>query len=634
MGAPFHAALLLGIALASGLASAQTTAPKRRIAAGIVEGAAGPLAGATVTLVGHQTGALFDGDVDVVEAQTDENGRWRASLIAGMPYFGYAAGPWVEGSCELSTVRGWFGAGAIVDFVCASRVNARTIDVRGAESWLARPGYRIAARPFVATNGPQVFLPFAIPLARAEDRLWAYPRAPMGRIEVQDERGFAVWRSDQSVESMADFAMSPPAEFACDVVDEAGAPIAGAKVFLRGDGLYDSGIDGIETTRVFPLRLLATTGADGRGRMVLPMTMPLLSPPTSPNRMFVARAPGYAEQVCGARGNDVFVDGERHQGAVIDVLRFRLVKSAPLLSATKKLGEGARVQLRQVAKLRVGKDVFLHDNRSSSATIGPDGSLSMEGVDPDLHMSQWIVHPSVSEPPIALAMREGSAKVADFEDGLLQLGTVEIEAIDERAGPASGQCVYARREFEDPDQGNVYGSIRYVTDSGGKVKASLREGWWLFLAITPQGYAAARVDVAAGGEHAVALRGKPWPLMRGVVHDAAGAPIAGATFSLRPNWNISRSLSGLDWMIARWSLRMLPALSLTVRSAQDGSFAVALPAHGVLAAQIEPDAQNERFPTRMYEEPPRYSVMVSARGKRSVVIDAAAGDESVKVVLR
>ena len=264
------AAVLLGVLSVLPAAIAQAPSPQRRAAVGIVEGSEGPLAGASVTLVGHHTGATFENDVDLVEVKTDDNGRWRASLLVGMPYFGFAAGPWLDGQCELSSVRGWFGAGAIVEFVCTSRVNARTIDVRGAESWLSRPGYRVAARPYLATGGPQICMPISLPLTRTEDRVFAYPRAPFGRVEVQDERGLPVWRSEQSVESMTNFAMSPPSEFACEVVDEAGAPIAGATVHMRGEGIYDSGVDGLETTRVFPTRLVATTGADGRARMLLP----------------------------------------------------------------------------------------------------------------------------------------------------------------------------------------------------------------------------------------------------------------------------------------------------------------------------------------------------------------------------
>ena len=87
------AAVLLGVTFALPAVFAQAPSPQRRAAVGVVEGSAGPLAGASVTLVGHHTGAMFDGDVDLIEVKADDNGRWRANLFVGMPYFGFAAGP-------------------------------------------------------------------------------------------------------------------------------------------------------------------------------------------------------------------------------------------------------------------------------------------------------------------------------------------------------------------------------------------------------------------------------------------------------------------------------------------------------------------------------------------------------------
>jgi hypothetical protein len=141
------------------------------------------------------------------------------------------------------------------------------------------------------------------------------------------------------------------------------------------------------------------------------------------------------------------------------------------------------------------------------------------------------------------------------------------------------------------------------------------------------------VSVEAGVAHKVELRLKPWPVMRGFVCDEAGAPIAGATFSLRPNWNIRRSLTGIEWMIARWSMRLLPTLSQRVRSEQDGTFAVALPAHDLKLQDADEGNVPNGFAPRRESETPHYSVLVSAKGKRSVVVSAAVGDEPLKVVL-
>jgi hypothetical protein len=102
---------------------------------------------------------------------------------------------------------------------------------------------------------------------------------------------------------------------------------------------------------------------------------------------------------------------------------------------------------------------------------------------------------------------------------------------------------------------------------------------------------------------------------------------------LRPNWNIRRSLTGIEWMIARWSMRLLPTLSQRVRSEQDGTFAVALPAHDLKLQDADEGNVPDGFAPRRESESPHYSILVSAKGKRSVVVSAAVGDEPLKVVL-
>src|SRR5262245_47122084 len=95
-------------------AVAQGHAQKPRL--GQVRGPDGPLAAATVTLVG--IGSWFDPTLDaadVVEVATDARGFFRANARPGLPYAAFAAGPPdARGARARSPIDGWFGAGATI----------------------------------------------------------------------------------------------------------------------------------------------------------------------------------------------------------------------------------------------------------------------------------------------------------------------------------------------------------------------------------------------------------------------------------------------------------------------------------------------------------------------------------------
>ncbi len=621
-------------------------APMRRAIVGRVDGAGGPIAGAVVTWIGHHTGALSDDAVDVVTATTDASGRYRANVIAGMPYFGFATGAWNEGEREASTVRGWHGAGAVVDFACMDRVQDRTVEVRGLDAWKARGFQRLVARPVVSSQGPTIDMLITRALDASTDGALHWPALPLGHVELLGADGVPLWASAQTVANMNTFAIEPPSEFECECVDEQGAPVVGASIGIQVRGRYDSGVDGIETTRMFPVRELARTGDDGRARFVLPLSGKLLQVPASPARMFVARAAGFGDQFCGARGRDVFVDGERVETPP-DRLRFTMQKAEPIVGVVRlpdaMRASSPRVQLRYVGKLRQGAGSFLHDARTADAAIADDGSFRVHGVSADVHESQWAIQPSPHHPMVMLPRRSGLVGVDQLERELPLCATASLEVFAPDAGPAAGQCVYARRIGDAEDEASPVGSdptprdlVRFVTDGGGRVRASLAAGRWTFVTVSDRGFGHATTAMGIGFEGEVVVRMRPFVTMRGVVQDADGRPIEGASFVMRSDWQRKQAGSAAGALLDRWMARIVPPFAQRVRSAKDGSFSIDLPWVPEADDAEEQEAKRVRdlWRERTGGGPGQFSVLVSAKGKRTTLLRAEVGDKGIVVVLR
>ena len=621
----------------------------RRAIVGRVEGSHGPIAGAIVTWVGHHTGALSDDAVDVVMATADAGGRYRANVIAGMPYFGFATGPWNEGEREASAVRGWHGAGAVVDFACMDRVQDRTVEVRGLDAWKAKGFDRLVARPVVSSQGPTIDMPFSRALEMSTDGALRWPAVPLGHVELLGADGVPLWASAQTVANTLTFAIEPPFEFECECVDEQGAPVVGASICIQARGRYDSGVDGIETTRTFPLRELARTGDDGRARFVLPLSGKLLQVPASPARMFVARAAGFGDQFCGSRGRDVFIDGARVESPP-DRLRFTMHKAAPIVGVVRlpaaMRASSPRVQLRHIGKLRQGAGSFVHDSRTAEAAVADDGSFRVDGVSTAVHESQWAIQPSPHHPMVLLPRRSGLVTAEQIERELALCATASLEVFASDAGPAAGQCVYARRVGDADEEGAAPENdptqrdfVRCVTDGGGRLRTTLAGGQWSFVTVSDRGFGHVTTSLAAGVEREVVLRMRPFATMRGIVQDAEGKPIEGASFSLRSDWQRRSKNTAAGALLDRWLARVVPPLSQRVRSAEDGSFAIAVP---FVTSQFDAASEGTDEVQRLLgldrprgeDEPVQFSVLVSAKGKRATLARAEVGATGVVVVLR
>src|SRR5262245_24124910 len=188
---------------------------------GQVRGPDGPLAAASVTLVG--IGSWFDPTLDspdVVEVATDARGFFRANVRPGLPYAAFAAGPPdARGARSRSPVDGWFGAGATVTLVCGAADGPFPVAVQGLDAWAAHGPLLRAAHP--ACEGGML-LPFSIANPSETGGIAAWPAMPGGAVSIATATGRLLWLHTAPLGGADALALPPPRDLRCRVVDEKG----------------------------------------------------------------------------------------------------------------------------------------------------------------------------------------------------------------------------------------------------------------------------------------------------------------------------------------------------------------------------------------------------------------------------
>ena len=89
-------------------------------------------------------------------------------------------------------------------------------------------------------------------------------------------------------------------------------------------------------------------------------------------------------------------------------------------------------------------------------------------------------------------------------------------------------------------------------------------------------------------------------------------------------------------LLDRWMARIVPPFAQRVRSAEDGSFSIDLPWVPEADDAEEQEAKRVRdlWRERTGGGPGQFSVLVSAKGKRTTLLRAEVGDKGIVVVLR
>lgn len=553
-----------GLCACVAVAAAQE--PARRALVGRVTDPAGaPVDGASVVLVGMQTGRAAFGADDVVMTTTDGRGRFLAKALPGLPYCAFAARAAAAGPAVASPLCGWFGVGAVLDLEVEERAANLSLpmQVGGLEAYAARGPLRCVAR---ATMGDSYLpMPFALDWPGPMNEPTPWPALPIGTVELQDANGAFLFSLVAPSPRRSQFDLPPPRDVRLAVADDNGAPIAGAEIFVRTGVWHDAGVDGIATQRLALQHLVARTDADGKAVVQIPDPGPIGGWPA---HLFVARAPGRIETVSGGRGNDRYENDRRVGRPADDTVRFRLVRveaRAGRIEALPPTKEPWSAVLRVTAKLQSGPAGFLHDPRAYAVALAADGTYAIEHAPTDVHASQWIVQRSAMTPPLLFAPQSAGKSI---EPPPAELPSrLSIAVLDASAGPCSGRAVYLVRK--DSEERGHDGRIRLVVDAGGRAEVDVAPGTWIVQCLEAGGLARTEVDATTRSEVAVELRLTPFATETGTVRTADGSPVAGARFRVRA----STGRCG-DRLLSEWAGRGIRRQLAKVRSAADGSFTV------------------------------------------------------------
>ena len=529
-----------------------------------------PLAQARVTLVGVPSLLATDLEPDVVEAVSEERGRWRADLLVGVPYVAWAASQPVGGKVATSRLVGWLGAGAVVDLHCGSYEPLRTDKVAAAPGWAEETqlGWCSFGTQFLAPRVPllpdeegRVTFP---PLPRDAQVLWGALDAQGGLLHVG--------RSYHGVNEP--LRLHPPRELRLAIRDAAGAPLADASLRVRLFRLTDAGIDSFHTIRRSVFRDLGSAGEDGTMLVKLPAVSDPFEDATGVNLLFAARVPGHAELLSGFAGGHRIDSDWRvlEQDPPVEHPEIRLTLPAvELLEGVVRVGDepraGCRVKLHANAKLHMSTTGYMHDLREFAATTDANGRFAFDRLPEELHSSQLTVSDASSGQVLAyIPPRRGRAlPVAEID--LSRVGVLDVLVLDERRGPSAGGVCYVRHVNTFDRLSNV---IRLCTDSAGRASVPLWPGDYQVFSASMRGMGFEQVKVEPGACR-VEVAYAPYGRCQGVLVDGDGEPVAGARLSVQSD--SVDSANAEEAALLAFARARSRVLLRDQRTAADGTFA-------------------------------------------------------------
>lgn len=517
----WHVAWLVGAAPAQAPAD---DAPREPTFARVLDAAGQPLAGAEVTFVGgvpHLAGAARA--TDTASATTDARGRAIARLRPGLCYVAWAVGPADgHGRRPASAVHGFFAAAAMFDLYCDEPVEPRVCRLSGLDAWAGSGPLRCVAM----TGVPGI----ERELARDPEGRMTLPPGPFGVLEVRGADGAPVWHVPLDDE----LTLPPPRAVRVRVVDEQGAPIAGAPVVHRVGRLADWHVDGLRGVVEDRKRELGRTDADGRCMVTVPYAGDPLHEPGADLLLLVA-APGRAEVAGGVWNRALYVDDRKVAAIEADELSFTCTPAEPLVGVAAGAPPGTVAHLAAVCRLHLDRNGYLHDARVYTAPLDANGRFTFVGVPSPLHSTRLTLVP----PPKAdwraplFAPEPGRALPADVvatggggAPRALACGVLELVAQDANGGPARGGVAF----FTAGDRRGVLlrdSMVRVPLDATGAARFDVAAGTWIAVVFTPGGWGARQVSVD-GARTRLELQLQPQARCAVRLVDRAGGPIAGA----------------------------------------------------------------------------------------------------------
>ena len=518
------------------LAVAPVTAQREPCRGTLQDPAGAAIAGATVTFVQEVSQAL-GGTPDRIEVRTDERGAFSGDLLRGSPYVVWAIGPRQANGEHLVTGASMqAAAGKQIALWAGGRAAPRTIAVRGAAPWVvdAPPALRVLVAGQYACGRDVVLA------GDGQVRLGPWPDEPV-EVALVDGDGQLLDLAAVHDGVPASVSFSPPKEFACQVTDTDGAPIAGAAIWAPAPSLsYLRGCDPLPNTFVARWRRAGVTDATGQATILLPWSEKW----DERSFLLLASGAGYAAEMDGMMGGKRLL-GPRGQRRDEDLFQFALTKRD---ATSMRLGEDAR----GVAAIAFGKSQFFRFANGGGATdVFVPAALEGQEARPtrfDLPIGSGAVHAYLRAaatadvaPTRLVAGFLGASAPEALEVAGLRAHRLEFVDAEERPAPFVQVVVgvpgagYPRRWYD-----------RCVADAAGVVTLRDASADWLVLATDGAHVWCHTIDAGdAGGT--LRLRGEAMPLLSLRCVDAAGAGLANVGVAVDCWPRLQANVPPKDW---------------------------------------------------------------------------------------
>lgn len=517
---------------------AAVPAQDRRAALGRVLDADGrPIAGAAVTLVRSEACAIGLVDADLVRATSDASGWFKAELLLGALYDGWAIGPERDGGAACGPVLRAIAAGATRELRCGAVAAPTVLQVEGVEAWGV-------GAPLACELYPDERSPLALPLPLPADGKVPVPPLPDARhaLALRSADGELLYWHSFGTGAPA-LRLPPPVAVPVQAVDEQGTPVAGARIAMRvAQVMMPTPFDVFGVAQRSLWRELGRTGADGKACVQVPLD----GDPFQGGKTLVLRASadGCADSHSGWM-NGPFRDGQRlDDDAKVERVEFVLHPAyggrGRLLAAADRPIAGARLRLAAISKVaRDGGWTHLprvFDLRTDEAGFYAVPQLPVDAYDFEVLLAT----PAELTQPLAggrkpvrpalaplLPLQPGHAAALPEVD-LRQTVEVAVRVLDPTSGPARGAIgvVYSLGEQARYVPGGLHPT--FAVDPAGRVDLRLWPGRWLCCCLGDAGFASAEIDTGVADAGKLELQLQPFASRRCRVVGAGGAPVVGA----------------------------------------------------------------------------------------------------------
>ena len=570
------------LATAIGVASlgAQDAAAQhlRPLLGRVLDADGAPLVGAEVHCVLPDETAPGNRAASHVVVKTDARGRFRTKVVPCTHHLIWAIGP--DGEQRVCSVPQWTASGRLVELRADRPRPACKVTVSGLDAWQDKAPFRLRT----ALEG--VELPDSeVPLEAGACTL-AAPPAGSVQLDLLDRDGeplASFW--ERSLGSSRQLALHPPKEIPIVAVDEAGAPVAGARVRYEISA-------GSTTTAGYTVSLprrriwLELGETDDQGRLLARISSrydPFVSKRSS-TMLFLAEKRGRRLSHSG------FWQGPYHDGRKVEMegcreLRFTLPSVEP--RTVRLRGGPERGLAQQPALLRMGVRVLNADGKGwvsqellFAVRADEDGRIEVpqltgEVDEVDLLLAgggarERLAPESLLRRTPQRAVSLHSVSDLDKQPTEFDLGglcVLDLQLLDATGGPANDfemlflSCKPDRRALCDD------WTTRAATDSAGRVSVLLQPGKWFVFGRNERDMVQLSLTIERDEQRE--LRTQPMPAMRGRVVDEEGKPVADASLSVySSSAGGNRDTPALNAIAGRLNWSWIGS----VRSDADGSF--------------------------------------------------------------